>query len=172
MNRSPCSLVLLMLLVPLTGFGQSYEWFNRIYSSESGSNQTPVTTEVLKVAPSEYGTYSVGHTDCYYPTCFGLLSKYSNEDGKLLWRRKFTFGDYTRPYTLAVNAAGVFVAGHLLTDVNESGFVRLYSHDGDMVWTRRDLQRPGPGRPATRSRMIPGFMSSVTRVVFEWSFII
>ncbi len=66
MNRSLCSLVLLLLLVPLTGLGQSYEWFGRIESPDDGSNRPPVVTEVFQVAASDYGTYSVGYTytDC------------------------------------------------------------------------------------------------------------
>ncbi len=141
MNRSPCSLVLLMLLVPLTGLGQSYEWFGRI---ESPDDDFPYVAEVFQVAPSEYGTYSVGYTDCYYPTCSALLSKYSNEDGKLLWRRKFKLDDLTYAYTLAVNATGVFVAGeHIFISPNvRRRFVKLYSHDGDTLWTRPGLQSP------------------------------
>ena len=146
MNLSPRSLVLLVLLAPLTSFGESYEWFDRIESTEGGPPDT-VTTEVFQVAPSDYGTYSVGYTDCYHPRCSGLLSKYSNENGELLWRRKFTFDDVTKAYTLAVNAAGVFVAGLSYDSaVNRGGsccsFVRLYSHDGDTLWTRRNLQWP------------------------------
>ena len=91
-------------------------------------------TDLFEVASTEHGIYSIGRMD----NVFGLLLKYDNEDGKLIWRRRFTVNEITHPFTLAVSDAGVFVGGQSSLSGWPDGFVRLFSHDGDTVWTKHD----------------------------------
>ncbi len=145
MNLSPRTLLPLFLLVPLTALGQSYEWFNRIENEPYTPPVTPVHTELFQVAASEHGTYAIGRTECdEWPTCYGYLVKYRAEDGKRLWQRKFSVFSRTEAFTLHVNQLGVFVGGRSddpLGNINGHSFVRLYSHDGDTLWTTRDDRR-------------------------------
>ncbi len=128
MKPVPRSLILLGLLLPLTGLGQSYEWFNR-------NERTPGVGQD-QVAGSEQGVYAVGST-CANARCDGYLAKYRAEDGRLQWQRQFSVDRSTTANAVDVNGAGVFVAGATGRDgANPAYFVRLYSHDGDVLWTR------------------------------------
>ena len=78
---------------------------------------------------------------------FGFLVKYDNETGKLLWQRRFAVEVWTEGHTQAVNDAGIFVGGQAYKSGDTPGFappvgfVRMFSHDGAVLWTKRDEKK-------------------------------
>lgn len=102
------------------------------------------------VATHTSGVYVVGYVDC----CGGFLPgqppagatdayirKYGG-DGNELWTRQFGTLDIERAHGVAVDNTGVYVAG--ITTGNfagpggqRDGFVRKYSHEGAILWTRQ-----------------------------------
>ncbi len=87
----------LLAVLPVSAWSQSYEWFEQWLDSETGNNS------LHEVKSTDYGTFAIGEVDCGYTKC-GLLLKYDNETGKLLWQRRFTTAfDYTFTRSLAVS---------------------------------------------------------------------
>ncbi len=129
----------LLAVLPVSAWSQSYEWIERQDASY-----------LRKVNPTDYGTYSVGMADVdIHPpeSSFGFLVKYDNETGKLLWQRRFAVEVWTEGHTQAVNDAGIFVGGQTYKSGDTPGFappvgfVRMFSHDGAVLWTKRDEEK-------------------------------
>ncbi len=150
MNRQSQLVVsLFLLLLPFTCPGQSFEWFDRMQNTPPWPDDTPDPRSAFtpEVVASEYGIYSVSEVNCKWRHCLTRVSKYRAEDGKLLWRRKFSIGQYpTQPLSLTVNALGVYVTGVFNThpdpspdNLNYVSYVRGYTHDGDIALTVQDL---------------------------------
>ncbi len=150
MNRqSQLAVSLFLLLLPFICPGQSFEWFDRMQNTPPWPDDTPDPRAAFtpEVVASEYGIYSVSQLNCKLQHCLTRVSKYRAEDGKLLWRRKFSIGQYpTEPQSLTVNALGVYVTGVFNThpdpspdNLNYVTYVRGYTHDGDIALTVQDL---------------------------------
>ncbi len=129
----------LLAVLPVSAWSQSYEWIER---------ETETVANVQEVTPTDFGTYSVGAADCSLQNCTGLLLKYDTETGKRLWQRRFSVAQWwTNGITQAVNDAGIFVGGEAYKSGDTPGyappvgFVRMFSHDGAVLWTRRDEKR-------------------------------
>ena len=148
MNLSPRSLVLLVLLAPLTSFGESYEWFDRIESTEGGPRDT-VTTEVFQVAPSELRDLfrrliRIAITRGVLVCCPSTATRTANSCGA----GNSAFDARSRKPTRSPSMPPAYSLPAYRTiqlSIRWSsccGFVRLYSHDGDTLWTRRNLQWP------------------------------
>ena len=115
------------------------------------------------VATHRSGVYVVGYVEC----CGGILPgqvlpaagtdayirKY-NGDGVEQWTRVFGTADIERALGVAVDETGVYVAGITAGDFagprgGRDGFVRKFSYDGAVLWTRQFGTRDSNGDFAT-----------------------
>jgi len=104
---------------------------------------TPQDDYVEGVAAHPMGVYAAGYTwgslrGASKGGTDGFVRKY-DQDRKHLWTRQFGTPQNDWVFGVAVDATGVYVAGH--TDQGPSnggndGFVRKYGHDGKRLWTR------------------------------------
>jgi len=108
---------------------------------------TPQEDWVNGVAVDATGVYTAGHTDGNLKgtnkgSYDGFVRKYDH-NGKHLWTRQFgtTAGDEV--HAVAVDATGVYAAGHTAGDLKgtnkgeRDGFVRKYDPNGKHLWTRQ-----------------------------------
>ncbi len=102
-----------LLILPLTGAGQSFEWYERRENPPwTDDLDDPGDVYPSHMVASEHGIYSLGLAECIWfgnESCYGVLTKYSADDGKLLWQRRQSIEAFTTSSALAVNELGVFV---------------------------------------------------------------
>lgn len=102
------------------------------------------------VAAHTSGVYVAGVVDCCGSSFPGLpptlgsdayLRKFGG-DGNVLWTRMISTGDTERATAVAVDSSGVYVAGTTNGSLaapagQRDGFIRKFSHDGAVLWTRQ-----------------------------------
>lgn len=135
-------LVACLALCPHASDAQDVTWI-RQFGTAAG-------TSALSVATHATGVYVAGFTTGgSFPTQFdsggadAYVRKY-DQGGNIVWTRQFGTGGNDLAQALAVDGAGVYVAGitnrALPTQVSSGGsdaFVRRYDFDGNEVWTRQ-----------------------------------
>jgi len=108
---------------------------------------TPESDYVHGVAVHATGVYTAGYTygglqGNNKGWADGFVRKYDH-DGKVLWTRQFGTPEWDAVLGAAVDAGGVYLAGHTrgsLQGANKGGFdgfVRKYGHDGRHLWTHQ-----------------------------------
>ncbi len=115
------------------------------------------------VATHTSGVYVVGEINCCntalpgLPTTAGTdayIRKYSG-DGVERWTRMISTGNTEKAFGVAVDDTGVYVVGTTDGDLvvgisgNRDGYLRKYSHDGAVIWTRQFGARLANGNAAT-----------------------
>jgi hypothetical protein len=115
-----------------------------LWTRQFGTTQSDI---VRGVAVDDTGVYTAGLTSGSLKGTSkgendGFIRKY-NHNGKLLWTRQFGTTQWDHVNGVAVDATGVYVAGHTygnLQGANKGeydGFVRKYNHNGKLLWTRQ-----------------------------------
>ncbi len=102
------------------------------------------------VATHTSGVYVVGQVDCCagalpgQPTTAGadaFVKKFGG-DGNELWTRMISTSNTESALAVAVDGSGVYVAGTTTGELagpsgQRDGYIRKYSHDGALLWTRQ-----------------------------------
>jgi len=137
----------------VSGFVRKYDSKGAVLWTQSIGNTTPGEDHVTGVAVNAAGVYVTGFTAGVLPGQSRLgegnnpfVRKY-DLGGKEQWTRQFGTMSNVEANAVAVDASGVYVAGFVdccgspfpdtLGTTGADAFLRKYSHEGAVLWTRQ-----------------------------------